>query len=178
MNGTRDNLAFSDAELDRWADHHRATLASGVNRVSPVVARMLEAAGVGPRELLDMSDRVIRDPDWNVGFRNRCAVVIRDAADPRGRLGAWEERGALCVEAEISPGMVLVAGGRRCTVTVARDAPQAALGAGAKVRDLSRHEAIARSRARVRAVHTPEGAGPVAFVFGTRTRALRLAAPA
>jgi hypothetical protein len=180
MNDIRDDLAFSEAELDLWARHHRDRLAADVRRTSPVAARLLAAAGIGPEQLLALSERVVRDPDWNTGFLNRCAVVIRDAADPRGRLGAWEERGALCVEAEISPGMVLVARGPKCTLTFASHAPQPApgAGAGAQVRGLARHEAIARSRARVCAVQAPAGVGPVTIVFGTRTRPLRLAAPA
>lgn len=168
------SLAFSQAELDLWADHHRGKLPSDVQRVSPIVARMTEAAGVGARELLDLSARVIHDPAWNVGFLNRCAVIIRDTAHPEGRLGVWVERGALCLEADLSAGMILVIRAAACELIATRPVGNAGVRPGAAVRKVSNHAAVALCRSRVRTVS--RGARSTTVGFGTRTRAYSLSA--
>jgi hypothetical protein len=108
MNGFRDNLPFTDADLDELAAHQRELLERKVTHTTTLALELLGSAGVAPADLPALSERVSRDPDWASGFINRCTVVIRDIEDPNGRLGAWVEDGALCLEASLGARAVLV----------------------------------------------------------------------
>lgn len=130
MNGSGDDLVFGEHDLDAWAAHQCTHLQADAKRASPLAAGLLEAAGVTSAALLALSERVIRDPDWRSGFLNPCTIVVRDAEHPAGRLGAWEENGALCVEAELGEGTILVVRGARAELRVGRRSQKSSKGIG------------------------------------------------
>jgi hypothetical protein len=114
MNGFRDILPFTDADLNALAAHKRELLEKEVTHTTTLALKLLDWAGVSPADLPDLSERVSRDPDWASSFLNRCTIVVRDMEDPNGRPGAWVEDGALCVEASLGDGAVLVVRGGGC----------------------------------------------------------------
>lgn len=102
-----DSLFFSEADIERWVDHHRSLLASNIRRISSTAFHVLAAARMTPTRLLILTARASREPDWNAGFASPCAIVVRDANHHLGRLGAWDENGTLCIESQIGKNLLI-----------------------------------------------------------------------
>lgn len=136
-----EELLFDDAELIRWTEHRKLQLRRAVGHAPHLAVSLLAAAGAPPSRLLEMSGREIADPDERAGFLRPATIIVRTSDHPDGRLGAWERNGGLCIETEMSPGVVLIIEGAQANLLIAGSFPEAILVAlpGRGVTDLIDH---------------------------------------
>ncbi|RSV27869.1 hypothetical protein [Sphingomonas sp. ABOLH] len=120
-------LLFDQAEIERWVQHRRAELAMNVHGTSTLALKVLASARATPARMLILSAREIRNPDERAGFRRPVTIVIRADDHPLGRVGAWDEQGFLCLEAELSPRVTLVIDRKRARLEFDRSIPETIL---------------------------------------------------